>query len=89
MVAVALEGMELVVIGGADDDGLLGGCGGTGTVTTGGTGQPPELPGGRELWTWLWAWWGSILMASTQSYGSRNKATTTAEFSGTIIGLSS
>ena len=29
------------------------GC--TGTVTAGGTGQPPETPGGRELWAWLWA----------------------------------
>ena len=29
-------------------------AGGTGTVITGGTGQPLELPGGRELWAWSW-----------------------------------
>ena len=27
---------------------------GTGTLTTGGTGQPLEPPGGREIWAWSW-----------------------------------
>ena len=81
--SAALEEAEVVVAGGADDDGLLGGwsdaytphmaeggalalnpvsmgrreavAGGTGTVTTGGTSQPLDPKGGRELWAWSWA----------------------------------
>ena len=30
-------------------------AGGTGTVTTGGTGHPMDPPCGRELWAWSWA----------------------------------
>ena len=39
----------MVAVVGADDDGLLGGYNGTGTMTTGGTGKLPALPGRREL----------------------------------------
>ena len=45
----ALEEVEVAVAVGVDDDWFLGGCGGTGMVTTGGTSQPPEPRGGREL----------------------------------------